>query len=286
MGGAAIYLLTSKIKTPNAPAANQNTQTQKTHFAYFMQSEFYTGINQPDKVVPLEGKVFGGIVSHHFYVERYIANFFSKLANQTPSVVVVIGPNHFSAGEAEIQVSKLPYQTPWGNLEPDDQIIADLLKSGAVQNEEMPFEKEHSISTLVGFIKHQFPQTKFVPIILKHQTSEDAVNKLAGELNKILPADALVIASVDFSHHVTNNTAKAQDKDTIPLIQNYNYPEILKRTSTEIDSPVSIVALLKYMQLRGATTFNYTNTNQALVSGNLDSQDVTSYVFGYFSKTK
>ncbi|MDP3741037.1 MAG: hypothetical protein Q8R08_01780, partial [bacterium] len=51
-----------------------------------------------------------------------------------------------------------------------------------------------------------------------------------------------------------------------------------------IDSAPSIYTLLRYLQLRGAQQMQFTNTNSAYLSGNLDSQDVTSYVFAHFTK--
>ena len=46
----------------------------------------------------------------------------------------------------------------------------------------------------------------------------------------------------------------------------------------------SLRALMKYLELKNAKTMRYQNTNQALVSGSLDSKDVTSYVFASFTK--
>lgn len=262
---------------------NSAVENKNTHFAYFMQSDFYSGILKPDKIEPQLEKIYGGIVSHHFYMEREISRFFSQLALQNPAVIVIIGPNHFNAGNADIQISTYAYQTPWGELPPDKDIINRLLALGLAKNEESSFEREHSISTLSGFVKYQFPHATLVPIILKRNTPDQEVNALAQGLNKVLSGNDMVIASVDFSHHVTNKIAQKQDKETLEQLMNFDYAEIEKRTSEEMDSPPSINVLLKYLEQRGAKIMSYTNTNQALVSGNLDNPDVTSYFFATFT---
>ncbi len=254
------------------------------HFANFMQSEFYSGILKPDKVETTPQKVFGAIVSHHFYAERQIAWLFQALGAQNPKTIVVIGPNHFGAGTARAQISGWSYKTPWGDLATDKELYEKLLATGLVKNEETTFEREHSISVLVGFIKHQFPEAKFLPIVIKRNYSLLEAQTLAQALNRLLPEDSLVIASVDFSHHVTNAVAQSQDKQTLKMLEGFDYEAIGKRTPEEMDSPPSIVAFLKFLELRNAKKMEYTNTNQAILSGNLDNTDVTSYFFARFTK--
>ena len=78
-------------------------EESKNHFAYFMQSDFYTGIleSEIEIVEPTDKKIYGGIVSHHFYMEREIAKFFGKFGGQSPRTIVILGPNHFNAGNGD-----------------------------------------------------------------------------------------------------------------------------------------------------------------------------------------
>jgi hypothetical protein len=68
------------------------------------------------------------------------------------------------------------------------------------------------------------------------------------------------------------------------MLENFDYEAISKRTPEEMDSPPSIIAFLKFLELRGAKKIEYTNTNQAILSGNLNNPDVTSYFFARFIK--
>lgn len=281
--GIAVWFFRAPKSAFNSNLNKQSLDAQ-FHYAYFMQQDFYTGILNPDKVKPISAQVYGGIVSHHFFVERHIARLFNSWSQQKFKTVVVLGPNHFNAGKGDVIISRQGYQTPWGILESDNEIINELLKNDIGTNEEDPFVREHSMSVEVGFIKHQFPNARIVPIIIRHNASKEKMQALAENLNKILSSNALVLASADFSHHVTNKTAQAQDKQSIDFLKSFDANSIFKLPSTQLDSPTTIYALLQYLELRGAKNMLYSNTNQALVSGNLGSTDVTSYVFSSFVK--
>jgi AmmeMemoRadiSam system protein B len=250
------------------------------HNAYYMERAFYRDFDNSTTQARADIS-YGGIVSHHFYVEKNIGDFYLQMANQKPSVVVVIGPNHFNAGKANIQTSQFGYKTPYGQLLSDNKDIQKLIDVHLAVEEEASFELEHSISVEVGFIKKVFPDAAILPIIIKKSASLAEVDALEKKLEEILPTDALVVGSVDFSHHQDRIVSDFHDQKSISAIQGFDYPEIQK---LEIDSPFSIRTVLKYMQFRGAQKMRYERTNQAEVSRSLDSQDVTSYLFAQFYK--
>lgn len=279
---SAAFWIISQSKLPRNLA--EQPDVQRFHYAYFMQKNFYTGILNPAEAEPIAEKVYGGIVSHHFFVEREIAKLFSLWRGQKIRTVVILGPNHFSAGKADVFVSRQGYRTPWGELGVDAEFIEQLIANGAAENEEAPFEREHSISVEAGFIKYYFPQARIVPVIIKHNVSKTKIQKLAQNLISLLPEDSIVLASVDFSHHVANQTARLQDKKSIALLQKFDADGIWKLPPNQMDSPAAIYGLLKYLEYKQAKKMRYWNTNQAIISGNLSSADVTSYVFASFTK--
>lgn len=284
---AVLALTVLLLYAPWAKNQSFNSQAVKAeghHNAYFMQADFYTPLHDLGQVQIVNQPVFGAIVSHHFFTEKEIAKLYAELDGQDYDTIVVIGPNHFNAGSGEVLASAWPYQTPWGELEPNTDVINFLSSHGLVKIEEQPFVREHSISVEVGFIKRQFPKARIVPIILKRNTPEDTAEKLAAALNKILPPKSLVLASVDFSHHVTNQVAQQQDKTSVALIQNLDLAGLNKLSPTAMDSPISIMTLLDYLKFKQATSMQFYNTNQALLSGNLNNTDVTSYLFAAFTK--
>ncbi|MCK5466639.1 AmmeMemoRadiSam system protein B, partial [Candidatus Parcubacteria bacterium] len=163
----------------------------------------------------------------------------------------------------------------------DEKIIEELLKEKFIENEEFPFEKEHSISSLVGFIKYFFPDSKIAPIILKKNVSPLEAELLAKKLTDILGENSVVLASVDFSHHLNRIAAQFHDEASVSVIENFDYERIY---NLEIDSPPSIYTLLKYLEKKGSQKMIYENINSAVFSNNLDSEDVTSYLFSYFTE--
>jgi AmmeMemoRadiSam system protein B len=253
----------------------------KTHFAYHMDEEYYGNLEKISLESGAGEQIFGGITSHHFLAAKEIAEFFLALKKQSPKTVVIIGPNHFGVGKGDILVSKYPFDTPWGFLYPDLESAEKLTDSGAVYNEEYPFSKEHSISVLSGFLKYYLPDTKIVPIIMKRGTTKERAENLAKKLDDILPEDAVVISSVDFSHHLGKTAAVFHDERSISAIKGFEYERVL---GSEVDSPVSIYALLKYLEARGAQKMSYENTNSAEILENALSDDVTSYLFARFEK--
>ena len=254
------------------------------HYALFKQPDFYTGLINADNQPVAEEKVFGGIVSHHFFVEKEIARFFLPLRKQQPKVVVIIGPNHFNAGHNAMLTTQYPYITPWGNLEPDLELSNKLAASGLITVEERPFEKEHSISALVSFVKYTFPDTKLIPIILKKNVSQARLDELVTQLDILLPKDSLVIASVDFSHHSNRVVADFHDEKSLATIQSFDFESLAR---LEIDSPSSIYATLRFLEKRGAQKTSYfKHLNSATFANNLSSEDVTSYLFAHFIKGK
>jgi AmmeMemoRadiSam system protein B len=253
------------------------------HPATVMQADLYPSLESPEKVQVVTEKVYGGIVSHHFYMEPEIGKLFLELREQKPSAVVMVGPNHFNAGRGDILVSKAAYDTPFGTLAPASALADTLINNKAAIYEEDPFGREHSIGALVGFVKKVWPDTTLLPIIIKRTASGERVENLATELSQALPADALVLASVDFSHHLDRFAAEFHDSQSVSALRN---ADTTRYRSLEVDSPQSLEVLTRYLQAKGALRMQYTNTNQAIFSGSLLSDDVTSYVFAKFMQGK
>lgn len=260
---------------------SETTKIKPSHTANFMDSKSYAHLLSPESEQPIVQKVYGGVVSHHFFAEKEISNFFLKLKNQKVSNVVLIGPNHFHWGNNSMLTSKQEFQTPWGLLEPNIEIVNKLTATGEIFVEEQPFETEHSIASLVGFIKYVFPNAKFVPIIIMRDVKEESSKNLAEALLKILPSDSLVLASVDFSHHFNLTKTQANDKKSLSAMESFDYESLYE---SQIDSPQSLSVLLHYVESKDARGVEIKNTNSALLSNYLDSNDITSYFFMHYFK--
>ncbi len=262
-------------------AAEEKLSANGFHLAFHMDKVFYGRLDKIALDRESGENIYGGITSHHFLAAKEIAKFFLALEKQSPKTVVIIGPNHFNVGKGDILISKYPYKTPWGTVYPDEGVIDELIEKKVAFNEEDPFSEEHSVSALVGFVKFYIPDAKIVPIIMKRGASREKAENLARSLDEVLPDDAVVVSSVDFSHHLGKTASQFHDARSISAINNFEYQRVL---DSEIDSPISIYALLRYLDLRDARKMSYKNINSTDFSKNSLSDDVTSYLFAYFEK--
>jgi AmmeMemoRadiSam system protein B len=274
------------FKAPEKLASDKGSElktaeVRSSHSAQFLKPEFYSGIRKPETVEPFDHLVSAAVVSHHFYVERLIAKFFARIRSDQIKTVVLVGPNHFNQGTARFITSAQDFMTPWGTLESDLELRKKLENTGLVISDEQPFETEHSISALVGFIKYYFPQAKILPIIVRRSVSPEDAKKLGQVLHKNTGADTLVLASVDFSHHLGLEQTERNDKKSEEALKSF---QVEKFWDIQADSPASLSVAFSFATERGAGKLEYTNTNSARYSGELSSSDITSYFFGYLYK--
>jgi len=252
------------------------------HASYFSRQEFFDEAYQDGEaeVKAPADFVYGGIVPHHLFVKDKIAAWFAGLKNFDYKTIVIIGPNHFNAGAADVIFSSAEWQTPYGVIEPDRDLGEALTRAGFA-DEESPFNFEHSVSGLVSFIKHDFPQAKILPVILKFGTAKDEAEILAATLAEAVdPRETLIIASVDFSHYQSVAVADFHDEKSEAAIENFDFPAL---AGLEIDSPASLQAILKYLQTVGAEKSDLIyHTNSGKLVGDFDSP-TTSHHFYYFS---
>lgn len=194
--------------------------------------------------------IIGGIVPHHLVADFMIDDFFRKLAPQKPKTIVVFGPNHLEKGKEDILF-------------------------GETYNEIV--QNENSIKALMPYIDKYLPETKVVPLILKKNCSRQKIEKTADYLISSVSKDTVFIASVDFSHYLTMEEAWQKDEDTLKAIKNKEYDYLLSLNSEYLDSPASIVLLLKIMEKKdknNMTILKHTNSGEILKS---EAAPVTSY---------
>jgi AmmeMemoRadiSam system protein B len=258
------------------PVAGENK-----HVASYPQKDYYHGLEQPDYQQKFGEKVFGGIISHHLLTAEDMGKFFAEFTDQKIGTVVLIGPNHFSIGQPRVSISRQAYDTPWGIVTPNLEIIDALIAAKVGINEEEPFVYEHSIGAIVPFVAHYLPEAKLVPIVLRRETNPVELDVLVKELIRILPEDAIVIASVDFSHHLNRLGADFHDQASFSAIKSFDLERVF---NLEIDSPPSIYTLLSYLDAKGAQKMSLVEKNSTDYTGNPDSKDVTSYFFAHFTK--
>jgi AmmeMemoRadiSam system protein B len=216
------------------------------------------------------GIIAGGVVPHHLLAGKMIASFFKTLSESNPDTLLILAPNHGRIGHTSINTSMLGWSTDLGTLENDTVLTNRIVsKLGASQNDDL-MEEEHSISSLIPYIKYYMPKVKIVPVLLHGNYPANKSAELGRQLAGILSdtsgtsstsgtsgkqsiSNIAIIASVDFSHYLDVVTANKMDEKTLEAIKAFDIKSIGMMGNDNLDSPPSILALLSAMKELQAT---------------------------------
>ena len=218
------------------------------------------------------------ILPHDALSHKELTVFYRGLAVANPEIenVVVISPNHFETGTANIQTDTRQFQTADGKLTPSRQLVQQLLISGLGKIENSTFEKEHGITMQAEYIKRFFPESKFLPIVLKANTTPAEVDALVLWLTNNLPTEnTLVLGSIDFSHYLPGQVAYVHDLLAVDIIEARSIDEAKK---IEADSPASIEVLLRLAKLKSLNIEVLRNTNPSL-DADVETFENTTHLF-------
>lgn len=252
------------------------------HQAYSLRPDLFDRAYERESVEPAKDDVVGGIIPHHLLASHLIARFFLGLESQAPSVVVVVGPNHYSVGRGLLITSEAAWRTPYGVIEPASEIIRQLLETDEVMLDEDVFIREHSISAEVAFIRRSFPEAMIVPLVVKDVLPLNQAAEFGRSLAETLPEDAIVIASVDFSHYLSSPEAMAEDARSRPVLESLSTERL---EEVAVDSRPSLAILFEFAKQRGVTKGTLLeNENTATVVGDPSIPEVTSYFTGYLAR--
>lgn len=254
------------------PNSEQSLQCLYYNVLDFMSIKEY---NNLDDV----GTIRGLIVPHHLLAKDLIHEAFQILDRTKYKTIVVFGPDHESMDRGKVFTSSSNWQTPTGILNADKDIIEIISKLDFVIENNEKLTVEHSIAGLVPFIEYYFSDAKIVPIALTKQLTLENLDKLLKSLIENVEAeDTLFISSVDFSHYLSLEKANEMDKISIEAISNKDIKKIKTFTNDNIDSPNSISAMLKAMELIGAKNMNILNNSNSQIILNKKLNETTSYI--------
>ncbi len=222
------------------------------------------------------------ISPHHLLVAKDIAALFESVSRSSVDTVVIISPNHFGLGTAPAHIGAVGYSTPYGQVDPDQFAIQKLLEATNVLVEEPEaFNGEHGIASLTPFVKRSFPNAEIVPIMLHETLSIEDAMQLGEVIADTLP-NALVIASIDFSHNLPTYAQEAHDAVIDQTLASGTF--CTDCAPLEVDSNVSLAAVMSFAQARGDAQWNQlTHTNSLALVGGDDWEENVSHYTGYFS---
>lgn len=266
-----IKLLTSQKADITNISDGKNIHT----VAFYDEELFWKGIQKAENITS-DFHIKAGIVPHHLLASFIIADFFHRLSYRKPKTIILLGPNHGEKGNFKVLTSLYGWNTSLGIVKPNESVIKSLIAQKLSQVDEQVLPQDQSIAVL-PFIKYYIPKATIVPLLISHNLNQQESKELAEALGKLEDKDTVVVASVDFSHYLTNLQAEKKDEITLQVLKDHDYRSLFLLNSDYLDSPASIATVLMLAESVGAKDMQiYYHTNSADIVKN-NAGPTTSY---------
>jgi AmmeMemoRadiSam system protein B len=245
----------------------------------YSQEMFVRGLTSASfESAKVEKKIIkGAVIPHHELANFMVSGLLVNLQRQGPKTIILIGPNHYEAGISKIITGKNAWDTSYGVVYSDKRVFDKLSTNGDVSVDDGILTNDHSITSIIPFIKYYLPDSLVNAFLLSGRMDIADVNKFVEDLSQIIDADTVVIASVDFSHYLSEPDSVTKDAETIETIKKKNVTTLLKYNNDYLDSSASVSVLMKLMEKIGADLEVVDNTNSGILT-----KDTTSPVTSYF----
>ncbi|MFX1294302.1 MAG: AmmeMemoRadiSam system protein B [Promethearchaeota archaeon] len=173
-------------------------------------------VNGPRNIVaivsPHAGYIYSGAIAAHAFAELAF--------DGKPDLFIVVGIDHHGYGTAPVSVQcKGGWETPLGVVNINSGIANKILtKSQKITDSARAHSLEHSLELQIPFLQYIYGKVEFVPIMISYgalsvfQEVGVAIAKACEE------EDIVLIASTDFTHFESADSAKAQDQKAIDAI--------------------------------------------------------------------
>lgn len=244
---------------------------------YYNATDF---INIPYyETIKVGGDILGCIVPHHLAAKDLIHEVFQNTSKDKYKTVVLIGPDHESIDKGKIFTTLSNWQTPTGILETGREITEELLKCSFVKEDADKLTIEHSASSIIPFINYYLKDVKVVTLVFTKQVKIEDVETLTDILYENVDLEeTLFIASVDFSHYLNLQNADKMDLVSMEAIKNKDIDKIMSFTNDNLDSPISIVTMLKLMDKAGSSENTVLNNSNSELELKKKIEETTSYI--------
>lgn len=216
-----------------------------------------------------DGKLLGGVVTHHLLAGKMIAGFFKTAAENRGDeieTVVIIAPMHYPE-EDMLCTSSSSWQTPYGKAETDSKLTERFVSElGAVENSEM-LVHDHSASSLIPYVKYYLPDAKVASLLISGRADKTVPPKTA-ELLKEMSEDksCLFVFSIDFSHYLPPEKTEEMDKITLEAVMSRDLDSIAEMSDDNMDSPRCMCTFLELMDMLGGNVRDVDHSNSLSMS--------------------
>ena len=222
------------------------------------------------------------VLPHHGTAAQLISSSLATIeamvaeAEPTPPLIIIIGPNHANSGHA-VTASTRGWLSCYGGVSVDAALVESLAAQGLLQIDEQQIENEHSIGVLAPFLAYYLPDVPVLPLIFHYGYDTAKVAELFAALQPQLEAGALLVASIDFSHHLSVEQAAERDAETEAALLELNSGRIAQMNSEYLDAPTLLAALLDLAADNGWQPVIGAHTSAAAIAGAQQMDDITTY---------
>jgi len=178
------------------------------------------GASPNSSASPPDGPI--GLISPHAgypYSGATAALGFRRVAALgAPDSVVILGASHTGLGPVAALDDHDAWETPLGVMTVDGEAVAQLVDSG-MTIDGAPFVQEHSIEVQLPFIQMLWPQgVSIVPICVQPGPLEELAAAAAAIAGYVSGRSSLIVASSDFTHYESEQTARRLDQGALDFI--------------------------------------------------------------------
>ncbi len=178
-------------------------------------------------ILPHAGYIYSGEIAAH----GYAAYFSSKLKKN----VIVIGPNHHGLGASISVYPGGKWETPLGIIEINEDLSRKLGEYGGyIALDDVGHIYEHSLEVHIPFLQYIYAKKdvkfKLVAVAMLLQTL-NAVRDLGEAILECIDSiieDVFIIASTDFTHYESAESARAKDEKAFEAILDLDYRKLVE----------------------------------------------------------
>ncbi len=222
------------------------------------------------------------IVPHFDFAKTERQNLLQSLRPKTnPLRIIIVSVNHYNVGDADIITTTRNWDFASGKPIIDIELAKNLITDKTMLAADAPFINEHGISTVFPDVLANFPQSTYLPIIIKDTTPKSTVDHLLTQLRRYCDS-CLLVASIDFSHYNPNSLAQIHDVMSLRALSDMN-PTL--GWQSETDSPQTMYLSIEWGRMHQTNHFHLTVHDNSGNATNNDDVETTSYVLGYYSNS-
>jgi AmmeMemoRadiSam system protein B len=233
---------------------------------------------------PLAGELHGLISPHagYSYSGPVAAYAYRQLEGKSYPTAVLVSPVHQYYGGRYLVTGRKYYDTPFGLVEVDADLVAELDREVGLTF--LDQDMEHSLEIQLPFLQHMLGEFKLLPVMMGEQRMEACRELSAGLVKLLREREALLVASSDLAHLHDYQEVVAHDRFVRKYVDSFD-PEglasSLAREEAQACGGGPIVTMMLAARERGA--------DKAKVLKYMNSGDVTgekrpgSYTVGYLA---